>query len=195
MAERIFQEDRAVAALPAGTLETLLDETAIKRVHLEYCRGVDRRDWDLVRSCYHSDALDHHGPYTGGIDGFIDWAIEFLEQVDSLTHFVGNQLVTVKGDEAWHEAYCRSYHRLKPTETSPALDWIMNVRYLDRFERRDGVWKIADRLVVADTDRRDLVAGDARLGPEWNPGSADEEDPSYNRELPWTEFLDRRRNR
>ena len=60
-------------------LQRLLDEAAIRRVHLDYCRGVDRRDWELVRSCYHRDAVDHHGPYSGGIDGFIAWAIEFVE--------------------------------------------------------------------------------------------------------------------
>ncbi|MEY3566868.1 MAG: hypothetical protein RLZ19_882, partial [Actinomycetota bacterium] len=37
----------------------------IRDVVYRYARGVDRRDFDLVRSCYHPDATDDHGPFTG----------------------------------------------------------------------------------------------------------------------------------
>jgi SnoaL-like domain len=174
-------------------VQRLVDEAAIRRVHLDYCRGIDRRDWELVRSCYHADAVDHHGPFTGGVDEFIGWAVEVLDSVASTTHFVGNQIIDVEGDVGWHEAYCRAFHRLIATEIEPALDWVVNVRYLDRMERRDGRWKIADRLVVHDSDRRDLVAGNGEIGAGWCPGGLYPDDPSYNRPATWAEFLDRRR--
>lgn len=173
----------------APEVRRLLDEAAIRRVHLDYCRGVDRRDWDLVRSCYHADAVDHHGPFTGGVAEFIEWALEVSVSVVSTTHFVGNQIVDVRGDVAWHEAYCRAFHRLIATDVEPAVDWVVNVRYLDRMERRDGRWKIADRLVVHDSDRRDLVAGTGELSPGWLPGGFSPDDPSYNRSATWTAFL------
>lgn len=176
----------------ADDVARLVDEAAVRRVHMDYCRGIDRQDWELVRSCYHPDALDHHGPFTGSINGFIDWAIEFMDAIESITHFVGNQRVDIDGDTAWHEAYCRSYQRLKATPDDPVTDWTMNVRYLDRMERRDGAWRIADRLVVADTSTRTAVA-DGSLGPEWNRGSMGSDDPSYNRSLPWSEVLAPRR--
>jgi hypothetical protein len=56
----------AADSATARPLQPLLDEAAIRRVHLDYCRGVDRRDWELVRRYYHLDAVDHHGPYSGG---------------------------------------------------------------------------------------------------------------------------------
>jgi ketosteroid isomerase-like protein len=170
-------------------LQRLLDEAAIKRVHLDYCRGVDRRDWELVRSCYHPDAVDHHGPYSGGVDGFIEWALQFSDDVASTTHFVGNQTVDIDGDVAWHEAYCRAYHRITATDAAPAFDWIVNLRYLDRMERREGEWKIVDRLVVHDSDRRDLVAGSGETSPGWLRGGFSPDDPSYNRTLSWAELL------
>jgi ketosteroid isomerase-like protein len=176
-------------SVTARELQRLLDEAAIKRVHLDYCRGVDRRDWELVRSCYHPDAVDHHGPFSGGVDGFIEWALQFCDDVASTTHFVGNQIVDVDGDVAWHEAYCRAYHRITATDAAPAFDWIVNLRYLDRMERRDGEWKIVDRLVVHDSDRRDLVAGSGETSPGWLGGGFCPEDPSYNRTLSWAEFL------
>jgi hypothetical protein len=170
-------------------LQRLLDEAAIKRVHLDYCRGVDRRDWELVRSCYHPDAVDHHGPYSGGVDGFIEWALRFSDDVASTTHFVGNQTVDIDDDVAWHEAYCRAYHRITATDAAPAFDWIVNLRYLDRMERREGEWKIVDRVVVHDSDRRDLVAGSGETSPGWLRGGFSPDDPSYNRKLSWAELL------
>jgi SnoaL-like domain len=168
-------------------LRRLLDETAIRRVHLEYCRGVDRRDWDLVRSCYHPDAVDHHGPYSGDVDGFIAWAKDFVETVVSTTHFVGNQLVDVDGDTAWHEAYCQDHHRTKATDSTAAADYVVNLRYLDRMEARDGVWRIADRLVVHDSVKRTTVGEEVDEG--FFPGGYAPDDASYHRPSSWAEFL------
>jgi SnoaL-like domain len=174
-------------------VQKLVDEAAICRVHLDYCRGIDRRDWELVRTCYHADAIDHHGAFSGGVDEFIAWALEVLESVTVTTHFVGNQIVDIDGDVAWHEAYCRAFHRMRGTATEPALDWVINVRYLDRMERRAGTWKIADRLVVHDSDRRDLVPGTGQVGQGWCPGRFSPDDPSYSRPASWADFLSERR--
>jgi ketosteroid isomerase-like protein len=178
----------------APEVQRLLDEAAIRRVHLDYCRGVDRRDWELVRSCYHPDAIDYHGPFEGGVDAFIEWAVELMDTVAMTMHFVGNQIVDVEGDVAWHEAYCLAFHRLTSTDGSPAVDWVVNLRYLDKMERRDGRWRIADRLVVHDLDRRDLVAGNGEISPGWFPGGFSPDDASYNGSATWAEFLAERRS-
>lgn len=176
--------------LAMRAVQQLLDEAAIRRVHLNYCRGVDRRDWDLVRSCYHPDAVDHHGPYSGGVDGFISWAVKFVDTVVSTTHFVGNQIVDVDGNTAWHEAYCRAYHRMKATDSTPAADYVVNLRYLDRMEARDGEWKISDRLVVHDSVRWDALGDTTET--DFFPGAYAPDDASYHRSGPWAEFLGER---
>jgi hypothetical protein len=168
-------------------LQRLLDEAAIRRVHLDYCRGIDRRDWDLVRSCYHADAVDHHGPYSGGVDGFIVWAKEAVATMLSTTHFVGNQIVDVDGSGAWHEAYCRAYHRMRATDSNSEVEYVINLRYLDHFEFRGGQWKISDRLVVHDSVRWDTV-GEQTDTDSFRGGYAPE-DASYHRSRPWAEFL------
>jgi hypothetical protein len=174
----------------APAVQRLLDEAAIRRVHLNYCRGIDRRDWELVRSCYHADAVDYHGPFEGGVDAFIEWAVERMELVVS-AHFVGNQIVDVDGDVAWHEAYNVVFLRRPAAADSPAVDVVINVRYLDRMERRDGCWRIADRLVVHDRERRDLVTGNGEISPGWLPGVFGPGDSSYNRSATWAEYLQR----
>lgn len=163
-------------------LQRLLDETAVKNVHLRYCRGIDRMDWDLVRSCYHPGAADDHGPYRGDVDGFISWVSGVLGDFESTTHFSGNQIVEVDGDVAWHEAYARAYHRMAATSDAPAQDWVLNLRYADRMERRDGEWRIADRVCAYDSARTDTVAGSDSLGEEWQRGRRDHTDPSYRRD-------------
>ena len=100
---------------------------------------------------------------------------------ESTTHFVGQQLVEVNGEVAWHESYCRAYHRTRPMDEAPAADSILNIRYVDRMERRSGEWRIAARVVVVDSARTDPVVGDPDVGTEWVLGSRDRTDPSYRR--------------
>ena len=160
------------------TLQALLDQAEIKEVHLRYCRGVDRMDWDLVRSCYHPDAVDDHGPYVGDVDGFIAWAQEVVAQFESTTHFCGNQLVRVEGDRAWAEHYGHAFHRRAAIAERPAVDQFANVRYVDRMEKRDGEWRIVHRVVTVDSDRSDPVAG-LSSHPTMKRSFRDRSDPSY----------------
>lgn len=162
-----------------AALQRLLDIQAIKEIHLRYCRGIDRMDWDMVRSCYHADAIDDHGPFKGNVEGFIKWASELLAGFQSTTHFIGNQLVEVRGDTAWAECYCRAYHRKRATEDTPAMDWLLNVRYVDRIDKRHGEWRIARRVIVCESERFDPVVGVQDLRSIWHRGSRDRLDPSY----------------
>ncbi|SDZ41729.1 hypothetical protein SAMN05216215_10714 [Saccharopolyspora shandongensis] len=47
--------------------------TLIYEVQCRYCRGIDRLDLELVRSCYHPGAVDHHVSFDGDRDQFIAW--------------------------------------------------------------------------------------------------------------------------
>jgi ketosteroid isomerase-like protein len=161
-------------------LQRLLDVAAIKEVHIRYCRGIDRRDWDLVRSCYHPDATDDHGDYVGGIDGFIEYCKVGTLTFEATCHFTGNQLVEVDGDVAWAEHYAVAFHRVAAQPGKPERDLVANARYVDRFERRNGEWRIADRVIVVDLER------EAFVGEDWgNPvlrrAKRDKSDPSYRR--------------
>jgi hypothetical protein len=162
------------------SIEDLIAESEIRDVHLRYCRGVDRMDWDLVRSCYHPDATDDHGSFKGEIEGFLKWVAVALERYEVTAHFTGNQLVEVTGDTAWAEHYARIYHRRAATEAEPPEDFIVNVRYVDRLERRNGPWKIARRVVVVDSARRDPVTA-TWLRPDPALSRRDKGDFSYDR--------------
>ncbi|MGE0386981.1 MAG: nuclear transport factor 2 family protein [Gammaproteobacteria bacterium] len=146
-------------------VQELLDREEIRAVTMAYARGIDRIDMDLVRSCYHPDATDHHGHYRGGVDGFVSMCAEKLHEMERTMHFLGNQTIELDGDRAWVETYCVAYHRLKPAAGVPAKDMTLGLRYVDRFERRGGPWKIADRVCAWEWSRIDPV-GETYVLPE-----------------------------
>jgi hypothetical protein len=146
-------------------LRGLIDRQAIQDVLLRYCRGIDRRDFDLVRSCYHDDAYDLHGSYEGGPDGFIEHVSRNLPEWDATMHFIGNQLIELDGDIARCESYCVSHHRKEATGTEPALDMVIGLRYVDRMERRAGAWRIAHHVCAMEWSRVDPVTGIWEFAP------------------------------
>jgi len=127
----------------------LLDERDIRNVVLTYCRGVDRMDRELVRSCYHDDATEVHGSFTGGIDGYLDWVWRVLSRYERTQHFVGNLLIELQRDRAHVETYGVASH--EGDASDPTRNLSVGFRYLDRFERRDGAgWRIVQRVAVTD---------------------------------------------
>jgi ketosteroid isomerase-like protein len=174
-------------------LQAFLDEQAVRNVHLRYCRAIDRQDWELVASCYHEGAVDNHGMYDGGFEGFIEFAKGFVDAAEVTLHIVGNQLVDLDGDVAWHEATCLYYERAKATDSYPRYDRTVYFRYCDRMERREERWGIVDRAVIVDGEQQAPVHDSLLPIPSWHYGSTDATDPTYNRERPQAEYLAERR--
>ncbi len=140
------------------SVEDLLARQEIADVIFRYARGIDRLDFDLVRSCYHPDAYDDHGAFKGDVDAFITAAEGWLPRWTATQHFMGNMLIEVDGDRARAETYAVAYHR-REDEAGNGKDDVMGIRYVDRFEKRDGVWKIGHRVVSTEWRRVDPVTG------------------------------------
>jgi hypothetical protein len=159
-------------------LVELLARREIEDVILRYCRGIDRLDREQVRECYHPDATDEHGSFSGGVDAFLDWCFRLLARYESTMHFVGNALIELAGDAAAAETYGIAFHR-GPAD-APQLNLITGFRYLDRFERRaGGPWKIAARVAVTEWSRRDDPAGRFPIAPGMRTGRRDRSDALY----------------
>ena len=94
-------------------LQRLLDKDEVRDLMARYCRGVDRADWGLVRSTYHSDAYDDHGDYKGSIVGFIAFATSRTGGATQVMHFLGECLIEFAGrDVAVAETYFFTAHTL-----------------------------------------------------------------------------------
>ncbi|HET6812284.1 MAG TPA: nuclear transport factor 2 family protein [Acidimicrobiales bacterium] len=159
---------------PEERLDELLDKQAVYEVVMRYCRGIDRLDLDAVRDCYHPDGVDHHTGFTGNRDDYVRWVGEGLRRFDGTMHLVGNHLVEVEGDVAWSETYGNAHHWGTPPE-DPALNFVSGFRYVDRLERRDGGWRIAERHAVREWTRA-IPPGVVR--PKEGAGPAPRRDPS-----------------
>ena len=60
------------------------------------------------------------------------------------------------------------------------VDTPFGLRYVDRFEKRNREWRIADRRIVAEWNRRDEVDAPG-FGPDFLRGQVGAADPAYQR--------------
>ena len=156
------------------SIQALLDKQAITEVIHRYCRGVDRSDRDLINSVYHDDALDNHGIWKGkGVD-FSAWMLPQLTETKT-SHMVTNLSIELQGDAAFTEAYCFTVSE----DTNGRLT--VFCRYVDRFEKRNNEWKIANRVVVFDIFNADSLGEKPDMGPNLTYGCRSAADPSYQK--------------
>jgi hypothetical protein len=163
--------------------QELLDRIALRDLVMRYCRGCDRRDFALVRSLYHDDAIDDHGAmFCGGPDDFVAWLPQVMDRWELTVHNVTNSLFVIDGDRAEGEHYVTAYHRSFGPDRK---EYIVQGRYLDVYERRAGVWKFFRRSLVFDHGEVRPVDEQAfaQLGDEAQHGTADRNDPSWNLRL------------
>jgi hypothetical protein len=128
----------------------LMDREAIRECMNRYCRGIDRQDETALRSAYWPDATDRHGPYQGSATGFIDWALKKLAaDSERSIHNITNMSITLAGTQAGVETYFLALQRDRDAQ-GIAREVFLAGRYVDRFEKRGGEWRIAARTVVYD---------------------------------------------
>lgn len=164
--------------MSANDIETLLAKQACTELVYSLARGLDRCDRGLLLSLFHADATDDHGGFKGSAVDFVDWALGLLATMERTQHLIGNVLIDVQGDQAVGESCFMANHDMTDADGRP-VRMIAAGRYLDRFERRDGEWKIAHRHAVYDwnanfdrTDTWDRSAGSPRVFGERGTGDA-----------------------
>ena len=126
------------------TVDDLLAREEITDVIKRLARGTDRLDEELMASCYHSDGFDDHNAFRGDGREFARWVMTVLPHFTATMHFIGPPSVRVDGDTAHADTYCVAHHLTGTT------DMVLGLRYVDRFERRDGPWLIARRVCAFD---------------------------------------------
>ena len=145
------------------------DRLALRDLVDAYAMAVDRRDEPAFRALWTPDArLTTHagdGPPQGdfaGVDA-IARVITIIQRYELTFHLVANHVVDPgpgrDGRTATGEAYCIGHH-LTPTGDGRHDDYVMGIRYLDRYARDDaGTWRFAAREVRRQWTRHETVDG------------------------------------
>jgi SnoaL-like domain len=122
-------------------INRLLDRQDILDCLTRFSRGMDRFDRDLFLSAFHPDAAIAAGTFVGGPEPLYAWASAMHAQGQLATHHnLLNHTCEIKGDTAHTETYYLFVGRNRD-ETN----WIAGGRYIDRLEKRNGVWRISLR--------------------------------------------------
>lgn len=175
--------EQAIDADLLDFIRAMKDRQEIEDCLLRYTRGVDRHDFELMRSAYHDDAYDEHGVAEGVAADFCTWAIDWHKGYQIRhQHHISNSTIDLDGDTAHAETY---YIYWGENKVGPPM--LVFGRYVDRLEKRDGRWAIAHRVSVnevsgnfvaaeMDDELRNAVHGTG-------PSSKDRGDVSYRRPL------------
>lgn len=134
----------------AKQLDELLSRTQISDVLMAYARANDRVDEALLRSCFWPESTHKHGRFEGKSVDFIGFAMKIISTLKFTAHHISNVSIQVNGDRALSECYYLAHHRRDRKDGGGEEDAWFEGRYLDDFERRNGVWKIIRRRGLAD---------------------------------------------
>ncbi len=140
-------------------LEKVVAQQAISELGCRYARGVDRGDPEIIRSAFHDDAAIVCGPFNGAAVEFATAIGGLLDETSTrVAHTVTNHWIDIDGDNAVGESYVVAF---QGTKGDSPQDVMTGGRYIDRYERRNGEWKISHRTFVMDwttsADSKDLM--------------------------------------
>jgi hypothetical protein len=99
---------------------------------------------------------------------------------------IGNSLIEFDDDDentAYGEIYFNAYH--KTIENGVKTDVIIAGRYLDRYERRDGIWKIAYRSEVNDWSKTEPTNDPYFDDSDCHRGKRQDDDVYHREKMYW----------
>ena len=155
--------------------ELLTKQEITERLN-DYCRAMDRMDDDLGRTVFHPEApVDYKDIFQGTGYGFVEWVHQSHAGMIATNHKISNVSIRIDGERAGSETYVTMHGRIKG-EGDAVMEIHSIGRYLDRWEKRDGAWRIAERQYLSTLDEV------RQVGTTAYPvhGARDRSDPSYD---------------
>lgn len=145
---------------------------------MAYTRGIDRNDGALVQDTFWPDALVDHGHSKFRGEGIG----EIFEEVSKHAtrgqcHWIMNIVYEFHGDQAITEA--QHLYQAEAERNDVPLTLTRALRYIDRWERREDVWRIFHRTVVETWNRVDPIVERYPPNPNMYLAGTDRNDVSY----------------
>jgi hypothetical protein len=158
-------------------LQALIDRQDILDVLFQYAHACDRGDEPRIVEVYHPDAKDNHGHYQGTGHDFARVVCEGNKERDTMSHLLGQSQITIDGDRAGAETYYNA--TLARREGDVKYVDMMGGRYIDKLERRDGQWRISDRVCTCEWSMTMRVENEWHADGTFVCGTYDRNDLSY----------------
>jgi hypothetical protein len=160
-------------------LQEMLDHFRIRKVLAEYCRGSDRADETLMRNVYAAESWDDHGIVQADGAEFSRVMCQMvIDTTETMSHTLGQSLITVDGDEAGAETYFIAVALDGAAEGKPHCNQLGG-RFVDKLIRENGEWKVKHRVVMRDWSVAIPVATDWESSKTLKPGERSDADVSY----------------
>ena len=123
--------------------QELADRQAVQDVLIRYATSCDARDMAAYGSCFAEDAvISGFGSETvNGRQAWVDYVDKALKAFTATQHFVGNQVVQLKGDAATMRTYVQATHFLAER---PGTTLTLFAIYHDELVRNNGNWEITE---------------------------------------------------
>jgi hypothetical protein len=110
-----------------------------------YCYAVDRIDPSLLAEVWHPGALAHYeGFFDGPAGECMERVLDSHRACAATSHQVTNAMIEVDGEKGTSQCYVTACVRAGPA------DVVVRGRYLDRWSRRGGQWRIEERTYTQD---------------------------------------------
>jgi hypothetical protein len=132
----------------ADDLRAMLDRDRIRDCLVRLARGEDRRDAAIISASLWPDSITDYGVFKGSFDAYLAWVVPGADAITNTQHVLGQSFIDLDGDSAKVETQVISYHRVDMGDGE--RDTCIGGRYLDRMEKCDGVWRIAERTMLYD---------------------------------------------
>ncbi|MBT3833076.1 MAG: nuclear transport factor 2 family protein [Gammaproteobacteria bacterium] len=141
-----------------GNVEGLLAEQAVRKAVTCYSRGADRCDSGMMMSAFHKDAEVRYGSFDGHYLEFCESVISGNLAMSYTTHTVMNEYYDIDAESGSGvgEVYVLAFFSVGEDE------YLVAGRYIDKYECRNGDWRISYRQYVIDWSRTAVYSGDDR---------------------------------
>lgn len=156
-------------------LQELVAKQAIHECIMRYCRGSDRFDADLIRSTFHHDGVvERERTFTR--EEWVELSMA-RDRARARSHHVDNVLIEVDGETAIGETSWIAYQ----VWSDGGVRYVRTraARYVDRFVRRAGEWRVVYRGVVDDWSFTQEVGAQIDQGRSALVGRDFPDDPIY----------------
>ena len=134
------------------------DEHQIASLLIRWGHARDSDDWETLAGCFHDDATIHISWISGTAKDFVARSRAMVGARTPgahIKHLISGPWIRVNRDRAFSRCHANLY--IRAVIDGHEFDLQSWVRFFDRLERRDGVWRIVKRTGVYEKDRMEPV--------------------------------------